>query len=90
MPISASALADAEGTAGGTEVAGGVMKWRVGLNWKVPMPDNDVTHGWITHQSARGPVGASAVEPPTTKRVPRLVPRGPHHRHAHPRGWKAG
>jgi phenylpropionate dioxygenase-like ring-hydroxylating dioxygenase large terminal subunit len=53
-----SALADAEGVDGGTEVAGGVMKWRVGLNWKVPMPDNDVTHGWITHRSARGPAGA--------------------------------
>jgi phenylpropionate dioxygenase-like ring-hydroxylating dioxygenase large terminal subunit len=46
-------LADAEGTAGATEVAGGIMKWRVGLNWKVPMPDNDNTHGWITHRSAR-------------------------------------
>ena len=49
-------LADAEGLAGGTEVAGGIMKWRVGLNWKVPMPDNDSTHGWITHRSARGGV----------------------------------
>jgi phenylpropionate dioxygenase-like ring-hydroxylating dioxygenase large terminal subunit len=50
------ALSTADGTPGGTEVAGGVMKWRVGLNWKVPMPDNDNTHGWITHRSARGPV----------------------------------
>jgi phenylpropionate dioxygenase-like ring-hydroxylating dioxygenase large terminal subunit len=46
-------LADADGTPDATEVAGGVMKWRVGLNWKVPMPDNDTTHGWITHRSAR-------------------------------------
>src|SRR5437588_10384481 len=33
------------------------MKWRVGLNWKVPMPDMDTTHGWITHRSARDAVG---------------------------------
>ena len=50
-------LADAEGTPDGTEVAGGVMKWRVGLNWKVPMPDMDTTHGWITHRSARAATG---------------------------------
>jgi nitrite reductase/ring-hydroxylating ferredoxin subunit len=50
-------LADADGTPDGTEVAGGVMKWRVGLNWKVPMPDMDTTHGWITHASARPAVG---------------------------------
>ena len=50
-------LADADGSPEGTEVAGGVMKWRVGLNWKVPMPDMDTTHGWITHQSARAAVG---------------------------------
>ncbi len=53
----APALADADGTPDGTEVAGGVMKWRVGLNWKVPMPDMDTTHGWITHRSAREAVG---------------------------------
>ncbi len=50
-------LADADGSPEGTEVAGGVMKWRVGLNWKVPMPDMDTTHGWITHASARAAVG---------------------------------
>jgi 3-phenylpropionate/trans-cinnamate dioxygenase alpha subunit len=49
-----AALSDAEGNPDGTEVAGGVMKWRVSLNWKVPMPDLDTTHGWITHRSARG------------------------------------
>ncbi len=47
-------LCDSDGTPEGTEVAGGVMKWRVGLNWKVPQPDMDITHGWITHRSARG------------------------------------
>jgi phenylpropionate dioxygenase-like ring-hydroxylating dioxygenase large terminal subunit len=51
-----AALSDAEGNPDGTELAGGVMRWRVGLNWKVPMPDLDTTHGWITHRSARGPV----------------------------------
>lgn len=49
-----AALSDAEGNPDGTEVAGAVMKWRVGMNWKVPMPDNDMTHGWITHRSMRG------------------------------------
>jgi phenylpropionate dioxygenase-like ring-hydroxylating dioxygenase large terminal subunit len=51
-----AALCDSEGDPDGTEIAGGVMRWRVGLNWKVPMPDLDTTHGWITHRSARGPV----------------------------------
>jgi phenylpropionate dioxygenase-like ring-hydroxylating dioxygenase large terminal subunit len=51
-----AALCDAEGNPDGTELAGGVMRWRVGLNWKVPMPDLDTTHGWITHRSARGNV----------------------------------
>jgi len=51
-----AALSDAEGNPDGTELAGGVMRWRVGMNWKVPMPDLDTSHGWITHRSARGPV----------------------------------
>jgi phenylpropionate dioxygenase-like ring-hydroxylating dioxygenase large terminal subunit len=49
-----AALADCEGDPDGTELAGAVMKWRVGINWKVPMPDHDVAHGWITHRSTRG------------------------------------
>jgi nitrite reductase/ring-hydroxylating ferredoxin subunit len=57
-------LADADGSPDGTEVAGGVMKWRVGLNWKVPMPDMDTTHGWITHASARGSVGGFSAAVP--------------------------
>jgi len=52
----AAGLSDAEGNPDGTELAGGIMRWRVGMNWKVPMPDLDTTHGWITHRSARGPV----------------------------------
>ena len=47
-------LSDAEGDPDGLELAGGLLKWRVGMNWKVPMPDNDITHGWITHRSMRG------------------------------------
>ena len=49
-----AALSDAEGNPDGTELAGGVMRWRVGMNWKVPMPDHDLTHAWITHRSMRG------------------------------------
>jgi nitrite reductase/ring-hydroxylating ferredoxin subunit len=48
-----AALSDAEGDPDGLELAGGIMKWRVGMNWKVPQPDSDVAHGWITHRSAR-------------------------------------
>ena len=62
----AAALADAEGNPDGLELAGGVMKWRVGMNWKVPMPDMDLTHGWITHRSMRG-LGPVALED-TTRR----------------------
>ncbi len=45
-------LLDAEGEDSGTEVLGTVMRWRVGMNWKLPMPDNDTTHFRITHRSA--------------------------------------
>jgi phenylpropionate dioxygenase-like ring-hydroxylating dioxygenase large terminal subunit len=41
---------DSDGSDDGSEVIG-LMKWRIGMNWKVPMPDNDSTHGWITHRS---------------------------------------
>jgi phenylpropionate dioxygenase-like ring-hydroxylating dioxygenase large terminal subunit len=60
-------LADADGSPDGTEVAGGVMKWRVGMNWKIPMPDNDNTHFWITHKSAvaaRGGQGSGGTGAP--------------------------
>jgi phenylpropionate dioxygenase-like ring-hydroxylating dioxygenase large terminal subunit len=36
---------------GGVEVLGAVMKWELGMNWKVPMPDHDATHFWVTHRS---------------------------------------
>ena len=47
---------DEEGTEssieeGGVDVLGGVMKWEFGMNWKVPMPDHDSTHAWVTHRS---------------------------------------
>ena len=35
----------------GVEVLGGVLKWRLPCNWKVPCPDTDRTHGWMTHKS---------------------------------------
>jgi phenylpropionate dioxygenase-like ring-hydroxylating dioxygenase large terminal subunit len=44
-------LASIDGTPGGAEVLGGVQKWRLPANWKVPCPDTDRTHGWITHKS---------------------------------------
>ena len=50
-------LMSVDGLENGTEVLGGVMKWRIGMNWKVPMPDMDITHGWITHRSVRGLLG---------------------------------
>ncbi len=56
-----AALSDAEGDPEGTELAGNVMRWRVGMNWKVPMPDHDLSHGWITHRSMRG-VGTIDIE----------------------------
>jgi phenylpropionate dioxygenase-like ring-hydroxylating dioxygenase large terminal subunit len=56
-----AALSDADGDPDGTELAGGVMRWRVGMNWKVPMPDHDLTHAWITHRSMRG-LGPIAAE----------------------------
>ncbi|MPZ13602.1 MAG: Rieske 2Fe-2S domain-containing protein [Chloroflexi bacterium] len=44
-------LRSIDGTPGGAEVLGGVQKWRIPCNWKVPSPDTDRTHGWITHKS---------------------------------------
>ncbi|MEA2642051.1 MAG: hypothetical protein QOF51_3445 [Chloroflexota bacterium] len=44
-------LAGVNGSLGGAEVLAGVAKWRLPANWKVPCPDTDRTHGWITHKS---------------------------------------
>ena len=66
-------LADADGSPDGTEVAGGVMKWRVGMNWKIPMPDNDNTHFWVTHRSAtaaRGQLGSGGTGAPRPEGQP--------------------
>src|ERR1700730_16613705 len=46
-------LSDAEGNPDGTELAGGVMKWRVGLNWKGPTAGQETPPGRVTHPSAR-------------------------------------
>jgi phenylpropionate dioxygenase-like ring-hydroxylating dioxygenase large terminal subunit len=65
-------LLGTDGSDNGAEVLGGVVKWRLACNWKVPCPDVDRTHGWITHKSLadafgvgptgipvrRGPAGA--------------------------------
>ncbi len=40
-----------DGTEGAIEVVGGIQKWRLPANWKVPVPDKDRTHAWITHKS---------------------------------------
>jgi hypothetical protein len=43
-------------------VLAGVQKWRLPSNWKVPCPDTDRTHGWMTHKSVMevriGPSGS--------------------------------
>jgi len=44
-------LLGTDGSDNGAEVVGGIVKWRLGCNWKVPTPDVDRTHGWITHKS---------------------------------------
>jgi hypothetical protein len=59
----ASGLIHTDGSDNGAEVLGGIIKWRLGANWKVPCPDTDITHGWITHRSLAvalgvGPTGA--------------------------------
>jgi phenylpropionate dioxygenase-like ring-hydroxylating dioxygenase large terminal subunit len=40
-----------DGAEGAIEVVGGIQKWRLPCNWKVPVPDKDRTHAWITHKS---------------------------------------
>jgi phenylpropionate dioxygenase-like ring-hydroxylating dioxygenase large terminal subunit len=55
-PYLRAAFLDSEGLEsseeeGGIEVLGAVMKWELGMNWKVPMPDHDSTHFWVTHRS---------------------------------------
>src|SRR6266542_2765658 len=50
-------LLGSDGTDAGAEVLGGVLKWRLPCNWKVPCPDVDRTHGWITHKSLRDAFG---------------------------------
>jgi phenylpropionate dioxygenase-like ring-hydroxylating dioxygenase large terminal subunit len=58
-----TSFVDADGSDDGAEILGSPMKWRIGMNWKVPMPDHDITHGWTTHRSLAfalgvGPSGA--------------------------------
>ncbi|MPZ15447.1 MAG: Rieske 2Fe-2S domain-containing protein [Chloroflexi bacterium] len=44
-------LLGTDGSEDGAEVLGGLVKWRLGCNWKVPCPDVDRSHGWMTHKS---------------------------------------
>jgi phenylpropionate dioxygenase-like ring-hydroxylating dioxygenase large terminal subunit len=69
----ATQLLGTDGSDNGAEVLGGIVKWRLGCNWKVPCPDTDTTHGWITHRSmavalGRGPTG-NPVRPDAGKSI---------------------
>ena len=57
-------LLGTDGSENGAEVLGGVVKWRLGCNWKVPTPDVDTTHGWITHRSIAVALGVGATGNP--------------------------
>ncbi len=62
-----------DGSDNGAEVLGGVVKWRLKCNWKVPTPDVDRTHGWITHKSVMDAFNTSATGvpfPPGQRRGP--------------------
>ena len=87
----ATGLLHTDGSDNGAEVLGGVVKWRLGCNWKVPCPDTDTTHGWITHRSTalalgrrrNGQPGAPARRPldlrgADAEPLHRLVPGGSH------------
>jgi phenylpropionate dioxygenase-like ring-hydroxylating dioxygenase large terminal subunit len=51
--------------AGGIEVVGGIQKWRVKTNWKLPAENQggDVAHGPISHQSVFDLSGPEAMKP---------------------------
>lgn len=60
----ATGLLHTDGSDNGAEVLGGVLKWRLGCNWKVPSPDKDSTHGWITHRSIAMALGVGPTGTP--------------------------
>lgn len=66
----ATELLGTDGSESGAEVLGGVVKWRLGCNWKVPCPDVDRTHGWITHKSLNDAFGVGPTGMPV-RRGPR-------------------
>ena len=76
----ASQLLGTDGSENGAEVLGGIVKWRLGCNWKVPTPDVDRTHGWITHKSlvdafGVGPTGFPVRRGPDGRQM--QAPAGP-------------
>ena len=67
-------LLGTDGSDAGAEVLDGVVKWRLGCNWKVPCPDVDRTHGWITHKSLADALGVGPTGMPV-RRGPRGGPQ---------------
>ncbi len=72
-----TSFVDADGSDNGAEILGSPMKWRIGMNWKVPMPDYDIPHAWTTHRSLAvglgvGPSGAPIERGPDGGYVGRL------------------
>jgi len=67
----ASGLLHTDGSDNGSAVLGGVVKWRLGCNWKVPCPDTDTTHGWITHRSMALALGVGPTGNPVKPEIDR-------------------
>jgi hypothetical protein len=63
----ATQLLGTDGSDNGAEVLGGIVKWRLGSNWKVPCPDVDRTHGWITHKSLAEAFGVGPTGMPVNR-----------------------
>jgi phenylpropionate dioxygenase-like ring-hydroxylating dioxygenase large terminal subunit len=63
----ATQLLNTDGSDNGAEVLGGVVKWRLGCNWKVPCPDVDRTHGWMTHKSLNDAFGVGPTGMPVRR-----------------------
>ena len=72
----ATGLMHTDGSDNGAEVLGGVVKWRLGCNWKVPCPDTDITHGWITHRSTALALGVGATGNPVRPQGDRSIAVG--------------
>jgi phenylpropionate dioxygenase-like ring-hydroxylating dioxygenase large terminal subunit len=89
----ASGLINTDGSDNGSEVLGGVVKWRLGCNWKVPVPDTDTTHGWITHRSLALALGVGATGGPVrpqSNRSESIGQRRPRYTVSFPEGHTMG